>query len=184
VILRWAAVALDAWLAAGRSMRSRGLLRAARVAWRALPGDAVGWIVMRGCGIDIPTRQVEGADRTVAVVEDPRLGRWLGLSLIPIAAQTLGRYVLSRGPISDEMLDHELEHVRQWSCLGPLYLPLYFGSSALAWLSGRRPYWDNVFEVSARRRAEHDMATAASPACLDRDCRVPARNGRPKRVGG
>ena len=160
MIFRWAAVAIDAWLLAGRAIRSGGIARAARVAWRTLPGDAVGWIVMRGCGIGAPTREVEAAGRTVAVVEDPRVRRWFELNLIPIAAQTLGRYVLSRGPIPDETFEHELEHVRQWSRLGPLYLPLYFGSSALAWLGGRRPYWDNVFEASARRRAEHEMVTA------------------------
>jgi hypothetical protein len=35
---------------------------------------------------------------------------------------------------------HECEHIRQWERLGPLYLPAYFGSSALAFLRGRRSY--------------------------------------------
>jgi hypothetical protein len=159
LIFRWAAVAIDAWLVVGRVMRSRGIVGAARAAWQELPGDAVGWVIMRGCGIHTPTREVEAAGRVVAVVEDPRVGRWFALNLIPVAAQTLGRYVLSRGPIPDEMFEHELEHVRQWSRLGPLYLPLYFGASAVAFMRGGRPYWDNSFEAAARRRADREMAT-------------------------
>jgi hypothetical protein len=155
----WAAVVIDAWLALWRALRPRELPRTVARAWSSLPGDAIGWIVMRGCGIDAPTREVQAAGRTVAVVEDPRIGHWFELALIPIAAQTLGRYVLSRGPIPDEMFEHELEHVRQWSHLGPLYLPLYFGSSAVVFLRGGRPYADNGFEAAARRRADREMAT-------------------------
>jgi hypothetical protein len=162
LVFRWAAVVIDAWLAIGRALRSGGAIRAGRMAWRTLPGDAVGWMAMRGCGIEAPTREIEAAGRTVAVVEDPRVGRWFALSQMPIAAQTLGRYVLSRGPIPDEMLEHELEHVRQWSRLGPLYLPLYFGSSAAAIVRGGRPYVDNPFEAAARRRAEREMAGRGS----------------------
>jgi hypothetical protein len=153
-----AAVVIDAWLALCRLLRPRELPRTATRAWQSLPGDAIGWIVMRGCGIDAPTREVEAAGRTVAVVEDPRIGRWFALSLMPIAAQTLGRYVISRGPIHEEMLEHELEHVRQWKRFGPLYLPLYFGSSAATFARGGRPYADNWFEAAARRRAEREVA--------------------------
>jgi hypothetical protein len=155
----WAAVVIDAWLAAWRALGPRELPRTAARAWQSLPGDAIGWIVMRGCGIDAPTREVEAAGRIVAVVEDPRIGRWFRLSLMPIAAQTLGRYVISRGPIYEEMFEHELEHVRQWKRFGPLYLPLYFGSSAVTFVRGGRPYADNSFEAAARRRAEREMAT-------------------------
>jgi hypothetical protein len=160
----WAAVVIDAWLATWRALSPRELPRTAARAWQSLPGDAIGWIVMRGCGIEAPTREVEAAGRTVAVVEDPRIGRWLELGLLPIAAQTLGRYVLSRGPIPEETFEHELEHVRQWSRLGPLYLPLYFGSSAVVFVRGGRPYADNAFEAAARRRAASEMeARRAAP---------------------
>jgi hypothetical protein len=109
---------------------------------------------MRGCGIDAPTREVTVGDVTAVVVEDPRVGRWFRAHVIPVRAQTLGHFVFARGPVPADILAHECEHIRQWSRFGPFYLPLYFGSSATAWLRGRRPYWDNVFEAAARARAE------------------------------
>jgi len=153
-----AAVTIDAWLAVRRALRPRELPRTVARAWRSLPGDGIGWIAMRACGIGRPTREIEAAGRTVALVEDPRADRWLSLGLMPITAQTLGRYILCRGPVDGELREHELEHVRQWSSFGPLYLPLYFGSSALAFVRGGRPYWDNEFEAAARRRAAAEMA--------------------------
>ena len=158
MIFGMTAVLIDAWLAVAQAGPVRMVAAGAARAWRRLPGDAIGWLVVRGCGIGAPTREVAGAGRMVAVVEDRRIGRWFELNLIPVQAQTLGRYVIAREPISDETFEHELEHVRQWSRLGPLYLPLYFGSSAIAFLRGRRPYWDNPFEAAARRRASQEMA--------------------------
>lgn len=142
---------IDAWLALAREVRR---------AWRALPGDLLGRVVMRGCGIDAPTREVASGDVTAVLVEDPRVGLWFRAHLIPVRAQTLGHFVLTRETVSPEILAHECEHIRQWSRFGPLYLPLYFGSSALAWLRGRRPYWDNAFEAAARVRSERDTAAA------------------------
>ncbi len=34
---------------------------------------------------------------------------------------------------------------------GPLFLPAYLLAGAWQGLRGRRPYWDNPFEVEARR---------------------------------
>lgn len=156
---------LDGWLALTRGLRPLlGYRAQVRLAWRALPGDLLGRAVMRGCGIDAPTRDVTAGDVTALLVEDPRVGRWFRAHLIPVQAQTLGHFVIARGPIPDDVLAHEFEHIRQWSKFGPLYLPLYFGSSALAWLRGRRPYWDNAFEAAARGRAGRDMADAGAAA--------------------
>jgi len=137
---------IDLWLAA-----LRGLCRA----WRTLPGDLLGFMVMRGSGISRPTRVVDAGDVTALVVEDPRIGRYLDTGFMPIHAQAVGRYVFCRVPLDDRTLSHECEHIRQWRRFGPLYLPLYFGSSGLAVLRRRHPYDDNAFERAARR-AERD----------------------------
>jgi hypothetical protein len=127
----------------------------------------MGLIVMRGCGIHAPTRKVRVGDVTVLLVEDPRIQRWFRAHLMPVQAQTLGRYVFARDTISPQILAHECEHVRQWGRFGPFYLALYFGSSAVAFSRGRRPYWDNRFEAVARRRAEAVDSGLASG--VDRD---------------
>jgi hypothetical protein len=158
VTLRVAGTTIDACLAVWRAVRPREIARTAANVWRSLPGDGIGWLVMRGCGIERPTRVVDCDGAKVSVVEDARIKRWFRLSLMPIIAQTLGRYVVAPAPLSDETLEHELEHVRQWARLGPLYLPGYFGLSAVAWLRGGKPYWDNPLEAGARRRARAVMA--------------------------
>ena len=63
---------------------------------------------------------------------------------------TLGHVILG---VSDSTLEairsHEWVHVRQYERWGPLFLPAYLLSSAVLWLSGRDPYWENPFEVEA-----------------------------------
>jgi len=142
----------------------QGRPSAARDLWRALPGDVMGWMIMQNCGIQAPTRKVQVGDVTALLVEDRRVARWFRVNRMPVSAQTVGRYVFSLDPVPPHILAHELEHIRQWERFGPLYLGLYFGLSALAVLSGRRPYWDNVFEVAARRRAELEMAALPADA--------------------
>jgi hypothetical protein len=118
---------MDFWLSAVRWLR---------LAWQKVPGDLLGLTVMRASGIHRPTRVVTLDDVTAVVVEDPRVGR--------------------RVPLDERTLVHESEHIRQWRRWGPLYLPLYFGSSGLALLRGRHPYDDNWFEVAARRRVDRE----------------------------
>lgn len=170
-----AAFILDLGMAAIRTARhpTRILVSLGR-AWRALPGDLLGLAVMQGCGIRSPSRVVEAGGGSVVLVENPRVGRYLAAQAMPIQAQTLGRYVFARGRIPEHTLEHEIEHVRQWRRLGPLYLPLYFGSSAVALLRGRRPYWDNPFEAAARSRAHR--GTVARPREAIRSRVVPARD--------
>jgi hypothetical protein len=111
-------------------------------------------MVMHGCGIPAPTREYHVGEVKVMLVVDPRVGRWFRVHAIPVQAQTLGHFVFSQDAMSARTLEHEVEHIRQWERFGPFFLPLYFGSSALAMLRGRRPYWDNRFEEAAQRRAE------------------------------
>jgi hypothetical protein len=138
---------MDFWLSAVRWLR---------LAWQKVPGDLLGLTVMRASGIHRPTRVVTLDDVTAVVVEDPRVGRYLDSGWMAIHAQTVGRYVFCRVPLDERTLVHESEHIRQWRRWGPLYLPLYFGSSGLALLRGRHPYDDNWFEVAARRRVDRE----------------------------
>jgi hypothetical protein len=159
LVFHWASILLDVWLALRHGLeRALGGRGAVRTMWRALPGDLLGMLIMRGCGINAPTRRVDSGDVTAVLVEDPRIERWFRAHLIPVQAQTLGHFVFARGPVPPEIMAHECEHIRQWSRFGPFYLPLYFGSSAVASLRGRRPYWDNAFESAARHRAELETA--------------------------
>jgi hypothetical protein len=149
--------------------------RGLRALWIAVPGDAIGWAAMRICGVRHPTRVVVVDGVHVNVVEDPRAGRLLDHQTIPLAAQTLGRYVFAREPLSDHTLDHELEHVRQWRRLGPLFEPLYFGDAGLKLIRRRRPYRDNRFEVAAERRADAEQAARLEVGRLEGS----RRNGGP-----
>ena len=143
VTFHWAARTIDAWL---------GLVRGVRTVWRALPGDLMALLVMRGCGIPRVGRGVRLGGTSAILVEPPAAARYLDHQWIPVHAQTLGRYVLAREPLSDRTIAHEMEHVRQWERLGPLFLPAYIASSGVALLRGRHPYGANRYEVAARRR--------------------------------
>jgi len=46
---------------------------------------------------------------------------------------------------------HERVHVAQYERWGPLFFLAYGASGLWQLLNGRRPYWDNAFEVQARR---------------------------------
>jgi hypothetical protein len=147
VITRIWADLIDAWLAL-EPWRHR-----AANAWRAAPGDLVGLAVMRLCGGLRPTREIPRPDGPPALlVEDPRAARYLDNVPLKPYAQTLGRYILARERLPDSIVRHELEHVRQWSRLGPLFLPVYGVASMIAILAGRNRYLDNTFEVAARAR--------------------------------
>lgn len=71
---------------------------------------------------------------------------------MPFAAITHGHVVLAVD--AREMARcraHERVHVAQYERWGPLFLLAYLGSSLWQWLQGRHAYWDNGFEVEARR---------------------------------
>lgn len=66
------------------------------------------------------------------------------------SAMTLGHVVIAR---DRELLEltrvHERVHVRQCERWGPLFIPAYLISGAVARLRGLRPYEDNPFEREA-----------------------------------
>ncbi|MDQ3952238.1 MAG: hypothetical protein M3279_04645 [Actinomycetota bacterium] len=65
-------------------------------------------------------------------------------------AITFGHVVLSVDELDDELLDHELVHVRQYERWGILLWPAYAAASLWARLRGGHPYRDNHFERQAR----------------------------------
>ncbi len=162
-MIGWSAALLDAWLAVSRIVKGwLGRHPRNRDLWRGIPGDIMGLMVMRGCGIAAPTSQVESGEVTALLVEDPRVERWFRIHLMPVRAQTVGNYIFARETVSPAILAHECEHIRQWERFGPFFLAAYLGSSALAFLRGRRPYWDNHFEAAARASADRMVSSGTS----------------------
>lgn len=154
MIFRIAAAVLDAWLRLGRLRRRVTLWLGG--GWAALPAEPLARLVLLGCGLAPDGgvgRTVPGpAGVGVRLVEDPRLARYLDLMPVRPYAQTVGRYVLCRERLPEATLRHELEHVRQWRRLGPLFLPAYLAASGLARARGGDSYRDNRFERAARAR--------------------------------
>ncbi len=69
-------------------------------------------------------------------------------------AITLGHVILGRnhGTLS-RYRSHEHVHVRQYERWGLLFPVLYVLASFKALLTGKRFYWDNVFELEARNKS-------------------------------
>jgi hypothetical protein len=125
----------------------------------ALPVTAVGLtLAMAAC--------YRGRIRVVGGVVEawgPLLGWGLG-RLVPLPggaeAITLGHVVLGRD--AHALLAtrvHERVHVGQYERWGPLFVPAYFASSLWALVSGRHPYFDNVFEREAWSSTRYVSAT-------------------------
>ena len=67
-------------------------------------------------------------------------------------AITLGHVVIGRDAASLEITrTHERVHVRQYELWGPLFVPVYLAAGLYAFARGRDPYFDNRFELEARR---------------------------------
>jgi hypothetical protein len=67
-------------------------------------------------------------------------------------AITLGHVILGRNHGTlNRYRSHEHVHVRQYERWGLLFPVLYVLASFKALLTGKRFYWDNVFEVEARK---------------------------------
>lgn len=65
-------------------------------------------------------------------------------------AITFGHVVLCIDEADDDLMTHELVHVRQYERWGPLFIPVYLGACLTARMRGGRAYADNRFEVAAR----------------------------------
>lgn len=78
-----------------------------------------------------------------------RIAAWIARlpRCLQFSAITFGHVILADNHASlTAHRCHELVHVRQYEQLGPLFLPLYCGSSLIQLLRGRDPYHDNRFE--------------------------------------
>jgi hypothetical protein len=63
------------------------------------------------------------------------------------AAMTLGHVILARNMAClDRSRAHELGHVRQFECWGPLLLPAYWLMAMWLWFRGYDPYLDHPLE--------------------------------------
>lgn len=90
-------------------------------------------------------RVVDGVIEVSAGRRPPRR-RW------PFSAITFGHVVLgTHAQELQRLRAHERVHVRQCERWGPLFLPAYLVAGAWQRMRGRDAYWDNPFEVEARR---------------------------------
>jgi hypothetical protein len=65
-------------------------------------------------------------------------------------AITFGHVILCVDQADEQLLAHELVHVRQYERWGPFFIPAYVVASVGAKARGRRAYADNPFEIAAR----------------------------------
>jgi hypothetical protein len=73
---------------------------------------------------------------------------------LPFRAITLGHVIIGISHAELAVVRaHEQVHVAQYERWGAGFFVAYLASSAWQWLRGRRAYWDNRFEVEARRLA-------------------------------
>ena len=73
-----------------------------------------------------------------------------------MCAMAIGHVVIAeRGSLTRRILTHELAHVRQAACWGILFPVVYLAASAWALLRGQDAYWNNVFEIAARKAERH-----------------------------
>lgn len=73
-----------------------------------------------------------------------------------MCAMAIGHVVIAeRSSLTRRILTHELAHVRQAACWGILFPFVYLGASGWALLRGQDAYWNNVFEIAARKAERH-----------------------------
>jgi|SRR5690606_1357895 hypothetical protein len=149
----------------GRSLLARPVARPLRrrpllaYAWAA-PASALGllaavpaWLAGARAAVVDGVLEVGGAPVGRAVACLPRA--------LQFSAMTLGHVVIGIDQRAlAECRVHERVHVRQYERWGVLFFPLYLGSSLLALVRGRDPYWHNHFEREAYRAERMIRRTA------------------------
>ncbi|HEY8554691.1 MAG TPA: signal peptide prediction [Burkholderiales bacterium] len=137
-----------------------------RYVW-ASPATLVGLGV---AGFALLTGARAGVCRGVLEVAGGGFGRAVSRLPPPLrfSALTLGHVVLAVDAAAlEECRCHERVHVRQYERWGALFFPLYVGSSLLALLRGRDPYWENHFEREAYRIERGARCRSVSRAVRD-----------------
>ena len=125
----------------------------------AFPNTAIG-LVVGYCGV-LFGGQVQKIDGCWEF--SGGLVKWL-LEKMPTGsgalAMTIGHSILGQTVTALEITRaHEHIHVKQYERWGPLFIPMYFAASGIAWLKGQNPYRDNVFEIEA-----YSNSTIGGPA--------------------
>ena len=73
-----------------------------------------------------------------------------------MCAMAIGHVVIAeRSSLTRRILTHELAHVRQAACWGILFPLVYLAASGWALLRGQDAYWNNAFEIAARKAERH-----------------------------
>ena len=122
-----------------------------RYVW-ASPATALGLAAavagrLTGGQFDVVNGVLEAHGGVIEFFLDRIVGLWLPGGA---AAMTLGHVVIGRDQAAlDGTRAHERVHVRQYERWGPLFLPAYAVSSAVAFVRRRDPYRDNRFEREA-----------------------------------
>jgi hypothetical protein len=127
------------------------LIRIARYVWAA-PCSAVGLLLAALIFIfGGSVRRKRGVLEVALATRSPLASSGLKLAFEAI---TLGHVIIGRTEQGLERLhSHELEHVRQYEQWGLFFFLAYPLSSLWQLMKGRKPYWDNYFEVQARERS-------------------------------
>ena len=103
------------------------------------------------------TLEVGGGRLDALVARLPRSMRF--------GAITLGHVIVGLDPATLERCrEHEQVHVRQYERWGPLFFPLYLGSSLGALMRGADPYHDNFLEREAFRKCHARVGPVESSA--------------------
>ena len=127
----------------GKLLR-RGIRHVWPLPWTAF-GLALGLLAM------VTGARLRRVDHTLEITGGA-LGRALRRAgpRCPFVAIMFGHVVLA---VDHDLLTvlraHERIHVQQYERWGPLFVPLYLGSSLLQWLRGEDPYRSNRFEREA-----------------------------------
>ena len=105
---------------------------------------AIGWLA------GVRMQRVNGVLEATLSSHSGARPRWC--RRLPFSAITLGHVVIAADGLTQESLRaHERVHVQQYERWGPLFVPAYLGIGLVMWVRGLDPYWDNPFEVEARR---------------------------------
>jgi len=73
-----------------------------------------------------------------------------------MCAMAIGHVVIAeRSSLTRRILTHELAHVRQAACWGVLFPVVYLAASGWALARGQDAYWNNAFEIAARKAERH-----------------------------
>ena len=127
------------------------IIKALKYVWVSpvtIPGlVAVGLTSLSGGSVQIVGGVVEACGGFSEWMITRGLGRrvscmTVGHVILGLDAESLGR-----------ARQHEHVHVRQYEKWGALFVPLYLGSSLVAWMRGKHYYRDNLFEREAYGKA-------------------------------